>query len=288
MKWFRAVVLAVAIVVTFAGGAVAGHLSSDVASYTGCLSGKDGALIKVRQGDTPSSPCTGGQIEIHFSGGDVTSIQVGDGLTGGGTNGAVSIGLDASFTLPQGCVAGDIVERTSSGWSCGTDDDTTYTAGTGLDLAGGAFSIEPDNYVVNGESCSTGQLVTGIDSTGHITCAGPPAAQPPALSTYGAAIGPYFDLAGHETVISVNAPAGQYLVFATVEAYNADHDSGSNIRCGIPNYQTYDVSIEADRSEVLSLTAPLTLAGGPIDLTCTETAANVTIAGASLHALKIG
>ena len=151
-KWVRAAVLAVTVIATFAGGAFAGHLTSDVPSYTGCLASKDGALIKVKEGNAPSSPCSGGQIQIHFSGGDITSITVGDGLTGGGTSGAVSIGLDASFTLPQGCVAGDIVERTASGWTCGTDDDTTYTAGTGLDLEGGAFSIEPDNRVINGES----------------------------------------------------------------------------------------------------------------------------------------
>ena len=70
-------------VVAIAGTALAGHQTSGVKSYTGCLVSGDGVLVKIKEGNVPRSACTGGQVEAHFSGGDITAItaQAGGGLT---------------------------------------------------------------------------------------------------------------------------------------------------------------------------------------------------------------
>ena len=67
-------------------------------------------------------------------------------LPNGGDNGEVRIELAAGQALPQACADERVAEwdSTTSRWICGIDDDTTYSASTGLDLsAGSAFSIEP-------------------------------------------------------------------------------------------------------------------------------------------------
>jgi len=170
------VVLTGVLVWATATTALAGHQTSAVRSYTGCLVTGDGVMIKIKQGDAPKSPCTGGQVQAHFSGGDITKISVGSGLQLplGGDNGEVRIELAAGQTLPSGCTGGDVVEWNGSAWACGTDDDTTYSASTGLDLsAGNAFSIDPSYRVRNDTDCGTGQFATGFSDAGQIACSAP-------------------------------------------------------------------------------------------------------------------
>src|SRR5512134_1809374 len=99
-RWMERRVLALAAmavgVVAIAGTAVAGHQTSGVKSYTGCLVSGDGVMIKIKEGNAPKSACTGGQVEAHFSGGDITKISVGAGLSlpNGGDNSEVRIVLD--------------------------------------------------------------------------------------------------------------------------------------------------------------------------------------------------
>jgi hypothetical protein len=83
------------LVVLTATTALAGHVTSGVESYTGCLVPGDGVIIKVKEGNAPKSACTGGQTQVHLSGGDITSVgvQAGGGLTGGGQNGSASVSL---------------------------------------------------------------------------------------------------------------------------------------------------------------------------------------------------
>ena len=162
------VVCALVVAIT-ATTALAGHQTSGVKSYTGCLVSGDGVMIKIKEGNSPRSACAGGQVEAHFSGGDITKISVGSGLSlpNGGDNGEVRIVLDATHSLPQNCTAGRVAEWNCSAWVCGIDNDTTYTAGTGLDLsAGDAFSIEPAYRVKNTPDCSSGQFATGFDGEG--------------------------------------------------------------------------------------------------------------------------
>src|SRR4051812_19714923 len=105
--------LAVGVVVL--GGAIAiasgAYPTSGVTAYTGCLS--SGKIINVAASPTkPLHPCLTGQPIVHLSGGTITSITPtpGAGLSGGGSNGAVSLGLAAAYRLPQGCTVGQIAK----------------------------------------------------------------------------------------------------------------------------------------------------------------------------------
>lgn len=294
----RAAVLAVAAlcVVALGGTALAGHQTSGVKSYTGCLVSGDGVIIKIKEGNTPKSACTGGQVEAHFSGGDVTKISVGSGLAlpNGGDNGEVRIELAAGQTLPTGCATGRVVEWNGSAWVCGVDDDTHYSAGTGLDLSSGnAFSIEPD-YRLPGKACTTsGQFARGFDPDGDILCAAPSGG---GVQAYSAHVG-LTTMAGDTLVISKTLPAGTYLLFATVALVNQDgnaaNDGESEARCKIPGYDTGSVELvfgdveTAETKVSVALSSAITHASGAVELRCEETASDVDVWNATLTAIKV-
>jgi hypothetical protein len=90
-----------------------------VLSYTGCLNPGPNTLVQVAVGDIPANPpCRSGAIEVHFSGGDLTSLTAGTGLTGGGVNGDVSIALAPTFQLPQTCTPNQGTAWNGTGWAC--------------------------------------------------------------------------------------------------------------------------------------------------------------------------
>ena len=285
------VVCALVVAIT-ATTALAGHQTSGVKSYTGCLVSGDGVMIKIKEGESPRSACTGGQVQAHFSGGDITKISVGSGLSlpNGGDNGEVRIVLDASHSLPQNCTAGRVAEWNGSAWVCGVDNDTTYTAGTGLDLsAGDAFSIESAYRVKNTPDCSSGQFATGFDGDGDIQCAAPSAGS---VQGYSATVGTVA-VAGVTTVISKTIPAGTYLLFASVELKNQDGDSTSNGQCNIPGYQSGFFRLDEDAgfvpgsAESISLASAINHPGGAVALTCEEFSADVDVTQATLSAIKL-
>jgi hypothetical protein len=242
--WMRRRVLTLAVaglaVVAIAGTALAGHQTSGVKSYTGCLVTGEGVMIKVKEGNTPRSACSGGQVEAHFSGGDITKISVGAGLSlpNGGDNGEVRIVLDASHTLPQGCVAGRVAEWNGSAWVCGVDNDTTYSAGTGLDVsATNAFSIQPEYRVKNSPDCPSGQFATGFDGDGDIQCA--PSASSSGIEVWQKTAG-QASLPKGEGVDVVIMPlaAGTYLItaVATIRDGGGDfNDEEVSVRCLLRN-----------------------------------------------------
>jgi hypothetical protein len=285
------------------GGAVAAFPQDNVKLYTGCLT-SGGSLVSVAEGDNPLQACASPKQVVKLSGGDITSLTVTAPLTGGGTNGALTIGLNASQTLPT-CSADNAVPKwnlSTSRWTCGTDDDTTYTAGTGLDLSASpanAFSIEPA-YRIPGKACSTsGQFATGFDSSGSIKCAAPASNGVQAYSTtVGATI-----LAGETTVISKTLPAGKYLLFASVALANQDGSSSdhfSQASCAIPGFTTgtvvlfYPAEIVSDiHNQLLGTVDSVSLAsaidhpGGAVELKCTEEEPDVDVHQATLTAIRV-
>src|SRR5205085_1470942 len=100
--------------------------------------------------------CGSNQTVVHLSGGDITAVNAGTGLTGGSTNGAATLSLATGQTLPQTCSGSQVPKWNGTAWSCGTDNDTTYSNGTGLDLSGNIFNVSPSYRLP--QSCSNNQV----------------------------------------------------------------------------------------------------------------------------------
>jgi hypothetical protein len=283
------VVCALLVTIT-ATTALAGHQTSGVKSYTGCLVSGDGVMIKIKEGSSPRSACTGGQVEAHFSGGDITKISVGGGLTlpNGGDNGEVRIELAAGQALPQGCDDGEIAEwdtsPTPDRWVCGVDDDTTYSEGTGLDLsAGNAFSIDPEFRLPGKECSASGEFATGFDGDGVIQCSAPASSGIQAFSASRGAVA----VAGLTTIISKTLSPGNYVLTAHVLAYNPSAAARAVGYCDISGDRGETSISETDFFENITLTSTIAHAGGAVLVTCTETSGNLDVKNASLTAIQV-
>ena len=206
-----AMAAALLLLLGLAGISQAGHDQSLVTNLSGCLT-PGGDFKNMAAGDAPAKPCGQNDTPIHLSSGDITKVQAGTGLSGGAIAGDATLTLDSDYTLPQSCPAGKIPEVDATGaWQCGTDDNTTYSAGTGLDLSGTTFSVgsgyqlpqscapgqvakaqtggtwvcaadtDTDttytgaDFATSNQACPAGQYASAITGTGALTCSAVPA-----------------------------------------------------------------------------------------------------------------
>ena len=292
---------ALALAVAVVGTAVAAFPQDNVKLYTGCLT-NGGTLTYVKEGNDPLQQCSSPKQIVKLSGGDITSLSVTAPLTGGGDNGALTIGLSASATLPT-CTTTNQVPKwnaTTSRWTCGDDNDTTYSAGTGLSLSGTQFSIASSYRVKNDKDCDSGKFATGFDDDGTIACATPTSGKP---SIWVASI-PHADAPkvapGNDSpvVASVNVPAGSYLVNASANAADdVGGDDETHIRCLLGGGTASDaqdrfIESELEDADVLGLAMAgsdvFTMSGaGTIQLRCGSTVGSDHLDDIRLVALQV-
>lgn len=309
---------AAAVLAVVAGSAIAGHMTGGVKSYTGCLTPGEGVLIKIKEGNAPSSTCSGGQVQVHFSGGDITAIsaQTGGGLTGGGENGAVSL------SIRRDCGNGQVVKWNGSAWACADDSNSTYSAGTGLDLSsGGEFSVKEgyrlpqtcasgeaavrnpavgggastwtcEQFATADQACTSGQFANGITGVGALSCAaaGGGAVQLFEAKQSGSAGIP--DDGVTRTYLTLNVPAGAYILFSSGLLTSEDNfDDGSSAHC----FDSARVGfVDVTSAESLGLdwdgVGFFRTTGQPFTIDCraTDGADGAGIQAASLVAVKVG
>jgi hypothetical protein len=252
-----------------------------VKSYTGCLTTQGGTLTLIREGDSPSHTCPSGSVIAHFSGGDITGVTAGTGLTGGGTNGDITISLDPKYALRQDCANGQVVKWNvaTTSWLCANDNDTTYSAGTGLALDGTQFSLDSDyrlppscdagqsatmvlkafsldpvwgcqTNAYADQNCSSGKFANGIDSDGRLACATPGSGAAGSNGFVGKQINPTQGNAPDDhvgipsdgalrTYASVSVPAGTYVVNAKGQI-GSEHNAGCH---GLNCFETTPVGV---------------------------------------------
>jgi predicted regulator of Ras-like GTPase activity (Roadblock/LC7/MglB family) len=109
--------------------------------------------------------------------GDITSVGVGTGLSGGATSGDAVLALSPEFQLPQGCTAGHFVTWTGSAWMCASVGDlTSVGAGTGLTGGGTTGAVTLDLAVPYRlpQGCATHEIASWDEETGVWLCAAKP------------------------------------------------------------------------------------------------------------------
>lgn len=156
-----------AVLVVGVAGAGAGHENANVKSYTGCLNPFGGVISSMKLGDAPLTPCGFMGSPIHVSGGDITAVRVGQGLTGGSENGAATIGLAGGFSLPQSCASGNVPKWNGSEWVCAADNDEnttpdeTLAALESFQVASEPVDLDSFELRTVGVDCPPGSIVTG-------------------------------------------------------------------------------------------------------------------------------
>ncbi|MFO1311184.1 MAG: hypothetical protein U1F41_03870 [Burkholderiales bacterium] len=131
----------------------------------------------------PTTACTNNQIPRWNgsawtcstdanSGGTVTSVASGTGLTGGPITTTGTLSIAPGYQLPQSCTNGQVPKSNGSGgWTCGSDANsggtvTSVTAGAGLTggtiTTSGTIAVDPTSATLTGNFFKQGGNAFGV------------------------------------------------------------------------------------------------------------------------------
>lgn len=145
LRSFTPIFIAIAICAVFIS--VQAHADS-TNRFTGCI--KKGTLVNLQIGTSPSSPCNAGDPQVSADYGDITSVTAGEGLSGGGAQGDVTLVLaDGGVTTPkladgsvtaakinsETATSGQVLTANGSGgttWQTPTGGSATWGSITGI------------------------------------------------------------------------------------------------------------------------------------------------------------
>jgi hypothetical protein len=230
MTWRRLLVVFSAAALLLGGAAIGASATypTTVDVYTGCLTTSGtgaGQISKVALGSSPLKPCSSTQRVVNLSGGTITSITAGSGLTGGGSNGDVTISLGSGYALPQTCSDGELVGQTNGQFTC-------YDPADGLvsDPSNNTIGLRPTYQLP--QFCDAGQFLTAKGGGNGWTCVGNPTRAFINHQTSSAVGLVEF----HDAVVAqLDLPAGHYLVQGKASVVNAngdDQDASCSLKVG--------------------------------------------------------
>ncbi len=117
----------------------------------------------IRSGVAEDLDCSGCVSEDELNFNPVTGITTEGGLTKEENgSGSITLSISATYRLPQGCSNGQVPKWNGDSWICASDNDTIYTAGTGISIT---------NHTINntGDTDPSDDLTKTTNFQGDVT-----------------------------------------------------------------------------------------------------------------------